>query len=290
MISLLLSLLLTNFSFAEEQMLNIGWGCDLRVVVESPKQVEAKADVLFLIGFSDRADNHGPLFSQLTQSGFRVISFDYPSHGKTKCRSLGVYDLMSLARLARSVLQSSEIQSDRPLYVGGWSTGGLLAYRMMQQEMFYFRNVKGLVLLAPGLAVYKIPGDAGVVTLESLLSNPNPPHLGEISPTSPLLYPLFGADLIGHSIAARLQAVPKVPILMILGGDEADVYAKTPKIKKWYKKLKAETPQFISYQCAQGKHELDNEIEPMGQAVRDLFVDFLNEKALSSPSNICTQL
>ncbi|MBY0386498.1 alpha/beta fold hydrolase [bacterium] len=199
MISLLLSLFLTNMSFAEEQMLNIGWGCDVRAIVESPKQQEPKADVLFLIGFSDRADNHGPLFSQLTEKGFRVISFDYPSHGKTKCRSLGVYDLMSLARLTRSVLQSPGIQSDRPLYVSGWSTGGLLVYRMMQQEMFYFRDVKGLVLLAPGLAVYKIPGDWGVVTQESLLSNPNPPHRGEISPSSPLLYPLFGTDLIAQN-------------------------------------------------------------------------------------------
>ncbi len=284
-----MTIFISNTSFAEQKMIKVGWGYNLRVVIEQNPEVEPKADVLFLIGFSDRADNHGPLFSQLVASGFRVISFDYPSHGETDCWGLNLQDIASLQILTQIVLVETQEKAERPLYMTGWSTGGLLAYRMMQQGQMSFRDVKGLVLLAPGLAVYKVPGVWGFVTLDTLLSNPNPPHKGDIYPSSPLQFPLFGADLIGHSVLARLSEVPDVPILMILGDDEADVYAKTPKIKKWYKSFKSESPQFVSYQCASAKHELDNEIEPIGQTVRDLFVNFINNTEAPA-SDACVKL
>jgi alpha-beta hydrolase superfamily lysophospholipase len=275
-------------AFAKDVFIEAGFGCNLRAVVESPADQAPSADVLFLPGFSDRADNHAPLFSQLTNSGFRVISFDYPSHGKTDCWSLATHNMLSLEGLAQIVLLSPEITSDSPLYLVGWSTGGLLAYRMLQRGQPSFRHVKGAVLLAPGLSVYKIPGDMGIVTMDSLLSNPNPPHLGDISPGSPLAFPLFSLDLISTSVLARLESVPEQPVMMILGDDVADVYANTPKIKKWFRS--ARSAKFTGFQCAGAKHELDNEIEPIGQTVRNLILNFLNQSSPDATMTACKPL
>lgn len=193
----LIILLFCNESFASSlkiEFLNLGWNCTVRVVSQTPDQ-KPLGDVLFLTGFSDRADNHGPLFDEITNSGFRVISFDYPSHGETDCWNLDFHNFTTLSDLAESILSHPNYKSTNPLYLSGWSTGGLLAYRMAQRGYFLSRDLKGLVLLAPGLAIYKVPGVAGVVTQESLLSNPSPPHMGPISPKSPLLF----LGLVHHS-------------------------------------------------------------------------------------------
>lgn len=273
---------------AKEITIDGGFNCKLRAVVETPIDNTIKADVLFLTGFSDRADNHAPLFTQLTESGFRVISFDYPSHGETDCWNLNLHDMVSLEGLAQIVLLSPQIRSEAPLYLVGWSTGGLLAYRMLQRGQPVFRDVKGAVLLAPGLSVYPVPGDMGFVTIDSLLSNPYPPHVGDISPSSPLAYPLFGVDLIATSLLARFENVPNKPVLMLLGDDVLDVYANTPRIKKWYSTIKSKS--FTAYQCDSAKHELDNEIEPIGQEVRDLIVNFLLGISTNQINSICSPI
>jgi pimeloyl-ACP methyl ester carboxylesterase len=273
---------------AKEITVDAGFGCQLRAVVETPTSQEPTADVLFLTGFSDRADNHGPLFTQMTESGFRVISFDYPSHGKTDCWNLSFHDMLSLEGLAQIVLLSPEIKSEAPLFLVGWSTGGLIAYRMLQRGLPAFRKVSGAVLLAPGLSVYPVPGEWGFVTIDSLLSNPEPPHMGELYPSSPLAYPFFGADLIATSVLARFENVPQTPVMMILGDDVLDVYANTPKIKKWF--IRSRNPLFTAYQCKGAKHELDNEIEPIGQTVRNLTVNFLNGDNSKIANSVCQPL
>ncbi len=54
----------------------------IRIGVAEP-QGETHGDILFFIGFADRVDNHKPLFDAWTAAGFRVIAYDYPSHGET---------------------------------------------------------------------------------------------------------------------------------------------------------------------------------------------------------------
>ena len=198
---LLANLILTLTSGALAQattteFIDVGFNCNVRVISETPKSVEPIADVLFLHGFSDRADNHGPLFKQIAAAGFRVISFDYPSHGETRCWNLDLHDFTSLSDLAVRVLAHAKFQSKRPLFLTGWSTGGLLAYRLAQREYFNDRHLAGLVLLAPGFSVYKIPGVFGWVTQASLLSNPYPPHMGPIKPQSPLAFLGFSSAFI----------------------------------------------------------------------------------------------
>ena len=291
-ILLLLLVLFSSSAWAlESQMVSFGESCRIRVVSKTPKSVTPKADVLFLIGFADRADNHGPLFEQLAGQGYRVISFDYPDHGESRCYSLDMQNFTTLSTISERILERQEYSSDRPLYLSGWSTGGLLAYRMAQQGAFAERQVAGMVLLAPGLSVYMIPGEAGWVTQESLLSNPNPPHLGPIQPESPLVYPAFSSALLFNAWRARRQSVPNIPILMFLGGDRQDVYANTPKIKSWYEEVRTSNPDFVAYQCSGAKHELDNEIEPIGGTVQRLFVDFIGgTQSLVSSGNPCQLL
>ncbi len=276
---------LSYASVTQIQRVHLSLGCNVRVVSEVPEDRHV-ADILFLTGFSDRADNHKPLFSKLASAGYRVISFDYPSHGETNCFDLDFHNFSSLSRMAAHILELPQFKSNKPLYISGWSTGGLLSYRLAQRGYFRNRNIAGLILLAPGFSVYKIPGDKGLVTQASLLSNARPPHRGPIKPVSPLLYLGFSTSLMTNSVLARNQAVPNVPILMILGDDDADVYANSLAIKKWYRGLGARATwaerSFTAVQCAGAKHEVDNEIEPIGNSVRQMFLDFVEGKPIRS--------
>jgi alpha-beta hydrolase superfamily lysophospholipase len=270
--------------------LDVAYFCQIHVSVQNPPtEIKTKADVLFFIGFGDRSDNHDPLFKLMSDSGYRVISFDYPSHGETSCGNLNLHDFTSLSSLAEKVEIATREDETRPLYLSGWSTGGLLALRMAQRGYLSQRTLAGLVLIAPGLVVYKIPGEAGWVLESTLTSNPNPPHHGPPSPSSPLWYPLFGGALMFNAMLARNQDLPQIPTLIFLGGDTADVYANTPAIKDWLKVVGPNNPQWTAIQCDNGKHELDNEIEPMGNEVRKAFVEFLSTHQLSSPAegSIC---
>lgn len=51
-------------------------------------------------------------------------------------------------------------------------------------------------------------------------------------------------------------------------------FMPTQKIKSWYKRARVET--FLAYQCQNAKHELDNEIDPIGSSARRLTLDFIN--------------
>ncbi len=284
-------LLVTSSSFASTTQIDfirLRKSCTLRVVTELPVNKHV-ADVLFLTGFSDRADNHKPLFELLANNGYRVISFDYPSHGETKCLNLDLHNFTSISNLAEELLAHSSYRSEKPLYLSGWSTGGLLSYRMLQRKYFKKRIIAGAILLAPGLSVHLIPGENGMVTIDSLLSNPIPPHRGPIKPKSPLFFLGFSTSLVTNGMLAKKQAIPEVPILMVLGDDLLDVYADSSDIKSWYSGIKR--PSFMAYQCTGAKHEVDNEIEPIGNTVRQLFLNFVkNQKRPQFPTGPCNRI
>ena len=113
--------------------------CFIRTIIQSPKQeIKIEADMLFLIGFGDRADNHGPLFNLMNEQGIRVISFDYPSHGESQCSNINLESFTSLSFLAQEIEEKTRENINRPLFLSGWSTGGLLALRMIQQNLTIF--------------------------------------------------------------------------------------------------------------------------------------------------------
>jgi alpha-beta hydrolase superfamily lysophospholipase len=238
-----------------------------------PARGPVRGDILFLIGFADRLDNHGPLFQAWNDAGFRVISFDYPSHGETRgiLNHLNFYGIEDLAKIAQGVERNTREDETRPLLLSGWSTGGLLAVRLVQGRTGLLRKPRGLILFSPGVSVYPLVGDRGFVTQKTLTSNPNPPHLGPIQPRSPLFVPAFSASLLAHTYLAQRAALPNLPILVFTGGDKEDVYVKTKVVQKWVLSQRSrQVGSVAAVQCKGAWHELDNEPEPVGGFVRGL--------------------
>lgn len=231
-------------------------------------------DILFLHGFSDRFDNHRPLFRAWTARGFRVVSFEYPSHGETCGKSLAFYLYPSLARFAGEVERATREDAKRPLLLAGWSMGGLLAVRLLQGLEPLERPVSGALLFTPGVAVHLF---LDRVRLETLTRNEDPPHTGPIAPTRPAIYPI-AMNILHHAGVARSEALPSgVPVLTVAGGDDEDVYAKSDEIRQWVIDQRTKGGSTYGLSCRGGYHEIDNEPEPMGESVRDVTARFASD-------------
>lgn len=241
---------------------------DLRVGIQRPSGTPI-GDVLFLHGFADRLDNHGPLFDALAAAGLRVVSFDLPGHGENHGlqNSLDLQSFDRLAALAAEVERRTREDAARPLILAGWSTGGLFAVRAVQEGAFRVggREPRGLLLLAPGIRVYPLVGRHGVVTEGSLTRNPAPPHAGGIPlrNRSPLLRPLFAVRFLWTTLWRTDKPLPpSVPTLLFLGGEREDRYADTPRVKEWSSRQRAAGARILGLQCRGAYHELDNEDDP----------------------------
>lgn len=254
--------------------------CYIRTVIQSPDNgIKTKADMLFFIGFGDRADNHGPLFKLMSEQGIRVISFDYPTHGESRCSHLDHETFTSLSDMAQEIEEKTRVDVNRPLFVSGWSTGGLLALRMIQTNYLAERFVQGLILIAPGVSVYNFVGGDGIIREKTLLQNPTPPHFAPPQPVSPFLAPVFAANLKYNSVIARNSKLPTyIPMLVLVAGEKLDKYVKTPVLKEWIKKEQVSKSNLYAFQCENSMHEMDNEINPIGPTVRNLIKDFVNDQ------------
>jgi alpha-beta hydrolase superfamily lysophospholipase len=252
----------------------------LRVGIAEPTEGVPKADILYFHGFADRIDNHRPLFEQWTNGGYRVIAFDYPSHGETcgSANTINQYNFRDIAKFAQIIEAATRMDHQRPLFLAGWSTGGTIAARMVQSDKFaqLGRKISGMILFSPGIPVRPIVGQAGTVTSETLTRNLQPPHMGEIKPKSPLLTPIFASNILLNSNLAYQQSFPvSIPLLIFVGGDEEDRYVNSASLKKWAAKRYDAGGRVLSVSCEGGFHELDNEPDEMGQQVRRVAVDFV---------------
>jgi pimeloyl-ACP methyl ester carboxylesterase len=275
--SFIIGLLLSFQSLATEQFfISAGPECKLRVIVENPpKNVPVKADILHLIGFADRADNHDPLFKMLSVEGFRVVSFDYPSHGETKCQSLNRHSIHDLINLGIQVEFQTREDNKRPLILSGWSTGALLAILGVQQGLFATaRPVTAVVAMAPAVSVYTIVGSGGFVTQSSMTNHPNPPHKGPYKPTTPFTLPAFAFSLIYNSYLSQDLFYPKeIPTLIMTAGK--DRYVNTENVLEWFFKHQENGSKIHGVFCPNSLHEMDNQIEPIGQEVRNFIRKFV---------------
>lgn len=258
--------------------MNTSQECFIRTVIETPDNEKSiNADMLFFIGFGDRADNHDPLFKLLNEQGIRVISFDYPTHGDSRCGHIDWESFHSLSILAQEIEEKTRQDVQRPLFISGWSTGGILALSMIQHNFFAERFIKGLVLITPGVSVYNFVGGDGIIREKTLSQNPNPPHKGPISPLSPFFAPLFATNIKFNSRAVRSSHLPTyIPMLVLAAGDKLDKYVRTKVLKEWITKSKNQKKNLYAFQCENSMHEMDNEIEPIGSTVRNLIKDFVN--------------
>lgn len=275
--------------------MNTSQECYIRTVIQSPDNgLKTKADMLFFIGFGDRADNHGPLFKLMAEQGIRVISFDYPTHGESRCSHIDYETFTSLSDMGQEIEEKTREDINRPLFVSGWSTGGLLAVRMMQNNFLAERFVQGLILIAPGVSVYNFVGGDGIIRERTLLQNPTPPHHGPPKPISPFLTPVFAVNLKFNSKLGREGHLPNyIPTLVLVAGEKLDKYVKTPVLKEWIKKEKKFKNNLTAFQCENSMHEMDNEFGTIGPTVRNLIKDFVNnqrEKLLPYDTDACKSL
>ena len=220
-------------------------------------------------GFADRCDNHQPLFENYAKQGFRVISFDLPSHGENSGigNEINLFHFERLASLTEVVSKHTYIKNV-PFILSGWSTGGLIATRIVQSFGFH-RKIDGIILSTPAVAVPLLVGENGKVTVKTLTSNPNPPYRGPLKPVSPALHPIFAGFLFANSKIAYSKLLPKIPTLIILAGDSLDKYVKTPELKIWIQNQRNNGNLKIQgIQCKNSLHDTDNEREVISNEVR----------------------
>jgi len=233
-------------------------------------------DILYIHGFADRVDHHGPLVDAWTRAGFRINAFDLPGHGENTGglqNNLNCYSFGRLAALALEVERRTREDAGRPLILAGWSTGGLLAIRMAQEHVFQDRGRRpvGMILFAPAVSVYPLVGAYGVVTQGTLTRNPDPPHKGAIRlwNRSILLKPLFALRMIGNAWFRSGNPMPEdLPTLIFVGGESDDAYACSLGLKKWAEDQRARGGKITGVVFAGAYHELHNEAAPVGREVR----------------------
>jgi pimeloyl-ACP methyl ester carboxylesterase len=262
---------------------------DIRVGVMSPADGKIKADILYIHGFADRLDNHAPLFNSFNSAGLRVIAFDLPGHGENQgqANSIDDWSFETLAKLVSAVSrfgrgttpQEREAALGIPLFLSGWSTGGLLADRIVQSPTLEkpARSIVGVILFAPGIAVHPLPGQFGHVTLDSLSHLPADelPHHGLPKPAWPIVHVPFDVSLLANSAIARVEKYPDTPTIVFSGGDGEDVYVNSRLLRNWVWDQNNEGSNIVGVSCTGAKHELDNEIPGIGDAVRDLSAKFI---------------
>ena len=146
----------------------------------------------------------------MNNQGFRVIGFDYPNHGTTIARSFQDLDFTSFSKLtniAVNILEKAGSPKDRPLFIVGWSLGGLIATRMVQELMpkKLLDRLEGLVLITPGVSVKPIVGDSVLGKISNRTLNHNP-LLRER-----MIKPLYPACLLYTSPSPRDATLSRMP-------------------------------------------------------------------------------
>ncbi len=138
-----------------------------------------------------------------------MVSFDLPSHGGTDAGAIDRWSFDDLAAVTGRVLRATQQDAARPLMVTGWSFGGLLATRFVQdpaERSALGRPVRALVLESPAVAPRAFAGGDGVSRLRALTHDLHAPVAGPPDPASPFLDPVFAGRLVAQ--AATAAATP----------------------------------------------------------------------------------
>ncbi len=282
---LMMSLSLASPAAAEQTIdsqMKIGQSTIHYGVYENISQRERAGDILYFHGFGDRFSNHATLFQEFNEAGFRVLTFDLPSHGNSTGNLIGSIDFhsfKSLSQIAHVLLETIRPQSDqKPLILAGWSLGGLIATRILQVEELRadFPKVSGLILHAPDFAPQRCVGNSECQITSETLSHNQAAAQREIKPTSPLKHLPFAARML---IDATLSWQPPFPSdlqTLILIADNDDRYVQSPLLRKWVGSHRSNyVSRIAAYQCVGARHALDNEPDEFGgEFVRGVSRDF----------------
>ncbi len=276
--------------------------------------------VLYLEGLGDSMLNHQPTFSALTNSGFRVLAFDYLGQGgsdgdmdATRLDSQLVVhvdptfvampdDRYEIGGQAKRVWEKYTDFKDPVFHrdcaksrrmILGWSTGGLAAYKLAHEEW-----ADAVALIAPGIVTNKCIGEAAgsvfncvqklwngqVITTRTLTRNPfnrePDPHVDPIKPDSPSKVLFFAANLTVTSLQSRRWQINPHVSGIVFLSGEDDTYVDNRKSESI---LVKRAPHFKIVPYEKGSlHELDNEIQPIAEDLRARTVEFFRN--ISSPT------
>jgi alpha-beta hydrolase superfamily lysophospholipase len=249
----------------------------VRVGVAAPVAAP-RADLLFFHGHSDRMDNHQALFTAWRDESVRVVAFDLPDHGGTAAGSLDTWDLDQLVVLASRIEERTRQDRGRPLFLGGFSAGGELAYHAaVHPDLLarFGRRPVGLALLSPALAVQPVTAGDGI-SRPRALAHPGGASLAPPSPAVPLANPLFAAGLLVQGWQDRALAPPRdLPVFVATGDPAQDTYIEVDKIRQWVVRLADDDVRVDAITCAGARHAIDNEAWPVAQDVRGAAAAYL---------------
>ena len=249
-----------------------------------------KGCVMYLQGLGDSVVNQQPLFHALSESGYRVLFFDYMGQGGSEgsMNDSRVIDpvndslqLSTQAKLVWSLYAKDCGQSKKALI--GWSTGGLVSYKLANEGW-----ADAVILIAPGIHAKKFVGEAAtspsvLVTLKPVISERTltrntfakgyNPHVDPAKPDSPAKVPLFAANLLGSSLLSQKWKIKsQVKGLVFLSGVEDTYVDRDATIQT----LKKNAPHFgvVSYDGA--LHEIQNEIPEVASDLYQKTTQFLD--------------
>lgn len=250
--------------------------------VYAPKEGEYKADIFYYHGFGDSFENHEELFAGFVKKGFRVISFDYPDHGRTLnnfSQSLHFKTLNDVAKLGVEVYKQVITESEKtsaPLYLAGWSTGGLISARIIQDSKFasFSKKIEALILYAPGLNVKLCVGEKLCEVTNETLTHKSLLHDREIKPNFPAKYLLFASSMLYQGHLSKKLSWPSTPTLIFHSSID-DQYVKTTENMDYFNEVSQASIKNIH--CPSSYHEMDNELEANGSVeVKASSADYLN--------------
>jgi alpha-beta hydrolase superfamily lysophospholipase len=246
-----------------------------RVVQVTPDA--SVADLIFLHGHADRVDNNRELFADWAAAGIHVVAVDLPSHGGTTARGIDAWTTADLAALV-GTLDRRYGAADRPLILAGWSFGGLLVTRIVQQRQHLAvlsRRPAATVLLVPAVDPLPLTGGDGIARRRTLSHDPDP-AAADPRPASPLQNPIFAVRLLAEAWAARADRLPAdVPTLVVASDPGEDLYVRVDGLIRWARAQRAATGRVDLLTCSGARHGVHLEPWPTGPTARHATVQFL---------------
>lgn len=238
------------------------------------------ADLIFLHGHADRVDNHEILFTTWAVAGIHVVAVDLPSHGATSTRGIDAWTTSDLAALV-GTLDRRYGAADRPLILAGWSFGGLVVTRIVQEPRHLAvldRRPAATVLVVPAVDPLPLTGGDGIARRRTLSHDPDSvlgPAAADPRPASPLLNPIFAVRLLAEAWAARAERLPAgMPALVVASDPDEDLYVRADGLIRWTRAQRA-GGQVDLLACSGARHAVHLEPWPTGPTVRQATVRFL---------------
>ncbi|MGH8492891.1 MAG: alpha/beta hydrolase [Moraxellaceae bacterium] len=134
------------------------------------KTAKPRGGVLLIHGLSDSPYIMRGIATHLQQQGWYVVALRLPGHGTAPSALLKVkwQDWAAAVRLAARDLQNT-VGADKPLVLGGFSTGGALAveYALAQRQGEDIPKPAQLLLFSPAIGVSPLARLAGTVDMLS---------------------------------------------------------------------------------------------------------------------------